>query len=120
MKVVDLKTIPGENVESTIMTPGPVTWQTALQPPDSNIEICQINFGKGVRNKLHTHTDEQILIITAGKGWVATETEKVVVEPGCIVHFAPGEKHWHGALPDSEFSHIFIRLSGTKTTQFEE
>jgi quercetin dioxygenase-like cupin family protein len=31
-----------------------------------------------------------------------------------------GEKHLHGATPDSDFSHIFITGPDNKTTQIEE
>jgi quercetin dioxygenase-like cupin family protein len=51
-----------------------VTRQTLL--PDSKEFNCNVvNFGKGVRNKFHSHDHEQILIVTAGEGIIATETE---------------------------------------------
>ncbi len=31
------------------------------------------------------------------------------VHPGDIVWFPPGEKHWHGAKPDTAMSHIAIQ-----------
>jgi hypothetical protein len=37
------------------------------------------------------------------------EGEPVVyIHPGDIVYFAPGEKHWHGAAPDSFMVHIAV------------
>jgi len=54
-----------------------------------------VNFGKGVRNKLHTHDSEQILIVTAGKGIVATGKEQKTVTAGDVILFSAGEKHWH-------------------------
>jgi quercetin dioxygenase-like cupin family protein len=43
--------------------------------------------------KLHSHTSEQVLIVTKGRGIVATETEQVKVGPGAVIVFASGEKH---------------------------
>jgi quercetin dioxygenase-like cupin family protein len=84
-----------------------VTLQTLL-PESEDYDINIVNFGKGVRNRLHVHDCEQILIVTAGKGIVATETEQQTVTPGDVIYFAAGEKHWHGATEDSAFSHIYI------------
>ena len=120
MKVIKVDEVSAEKIESPLFTPGIGTLQTVLKPPESDIEVMQVNFGKGVRNKFHAHTTDQILIITSGEGWVATETEKIRVKPGDVVHFSAGEKHWHGATEDSEFSHLFLRLPGSETTQLEE
>jgi quercetin dioxygenase-like cupin family protein len=41
-----------------------------------------VNFGRGVRNKFHAHESDQILIVTAGTGIVATEHEQKTVAVG--------------------------------------
>ena len=33
------------------------------------------------------------------------------IHPGDVVWFAPGEKHWHGACPDTAMTHIAIQES---------
>jgi quercetin dioxygenase-like cupin family protein len=63
--------------------------------------------------------DDQILIVTAGKGTVASEKEEKVVTVGEVVLFPAGEKHWHGTTKDSEFSHIVVTKAGSPTTQQE-
>jgi quercetin dioxygenase-like cupin family protein len=73
-----------------------------------------------VRNKFHSHSDEQILIITSGKGIIATETEQKDITEGDIVIIPANEKHWHGATKDSEFSHIYISKPESKLTQLED
>lgn len=120
MKAIKVNQVPEEKIESPLFTPGVATIQSFLKPPESDVELMKVNFGKGVRNKFHAHTTDQILIITGGKGWVATEKEKILVESGDVVLFSAGEKHWHGATEDSEFSHFFVRLPGSETTQLEE
>lgn len=32
--------------------------------------------------------------------------------PGDVVNIAPGVKHWHGAAPDSWFSHLALEVPG--------
>ena len=79
-----------------------------------------MNFGKGVRNKFHAHDCEQILVVTSGKGVIATEAEDELVVVGDIVIIPAGEKHWHGATRDSEFSHLYVTRLGSKMTQLEK
>jgi quercetin dioxygenase-like cupin family protein len=89
---------------------GKVTTQPLLEEAHkgNKIQIMIINFAPGARNKLHTHVTEQILIVTEGKGIVATKTEEHVVTPGMIIYISPCEEHWHGATNDSTFTHLSI------------
>ncbi len=75
-----------------------------------------VSFPPGTRNRFHVHDHEQILYIIEGKGIVATEKEERVVAQGDIVLISAGENHWHGAAPDSTFSHLYITKGETKTT----
>jgi len=34
---------------------------------------------------------------------------------GDVIHIPAGERHWHGATDDSEFAHIVITRSGSRT-----
>ena len=119
MRVVSMRNVDKETFDSTLFTGPDVTRQTLL--PDSKEYNCNVvNFGKGVRNKFHSHDHEQILIVTAGEGIIATETEEKMITVGDIVLIPAGEKHWHGATADSEFAHIFVSKLGTRLTQLEE
>jgi quercetin dioxygenase-like cupin family protein len=91
-----------------------------LIPEGGDYHMNVVNFGRGVRNKFHVHDSDQILIITKGRGVVATEEEQRVVSVGDIVLFPAGEKHWHGAAENSEFSHIYITKAGAETTQVQD
>ena len=64
--------------------------------------------------------DLNLYIVNFGKGIVATEKENRVVTIGDIVVFPAGEKHWHGATEDSEFSHIVITKGGVKFAPAED
>jgi len=120
MKVIKIDQVPKTPRVSPIFT-GPVTMQSLVDPDLSKrFLIQQVNFDKGVRNKLHTHTIEQALIVTEGKGIVATEKEEITVGPGDIIFIPAGEKHWHGAAEGFTFSHIYVMSPESETTQVEE
>jgi quercetin dioxygenase-like cupin family protein len=68
-----------------------------------------VTFEPGARSAWHTHPAGQILIVTAGTGWVQEEGgEKREIKPGDVIWTPPGVKHWHGATPASSVSHIAI------------
>ena len=119
MKVVNMNKVSKEVFVNSIFTGREVTRQVLL-PESKEYVVNIINFGKGVRNKFHAHEYEQILIVTEGKGVVATEKEEKVVTVGDIVLIPAGEKHWHGSGGDSDFSHIFVIKPGSKVTQLED
>ena len=119
MHVVRIDDVPKIPRKSTLFTSEQVTAQPLI-PEGGDFTMNVVNFGMGVRNKFHVHESDQILIVTAGKGVVATEQEQRVVSVGDIILFPAGEKHWHGATEDSEFSHIYITKADSKTTQVED
>ena len=120
MKVMKMAQAAKESSPSPLFT-GPVTMQDYVGPDQSKrFMIRQVNFSKGVRNKFHTHTIEQILIVTEGKGIVATDQEEIAVGPGDIIFIPAGEKHWHGADPGSTFSHLYVMSPDSKTNQVEK
>jgi quercetin dioxygenase-like cupin family protein len=114
MKVIKTAEVSNENVVSPLFTGYDVTRQILL-PESQEFNINIVNFGKGVRNKFHTHDSEQVLIVTAGKDIAATEMEERVVSIGDVILFQAGEKHWHGATEDSEFSHLYVTRCGSET-----
>ena len=121
MKVLKPDQIPAESTNSPLFTGGPVTRQTLLTPEMSNnFNLAIINFSTDTRNKMHTHSSDQVLFVSAGKGIIATETRQEVISVGDVVHITQEEKHWHGATPDSSFSHIALTAKGSTTTQVEE
>ena len=120
-KVLKPNEIPAESANSPLFTGGAVTRQPLLTPEMSNnFSLGVVNFSAGARNKMHTHSSDQVLFVTAGKGIIATETHQEVISVGDVVHIPAEEKHWHGATPDSSFSHIALTAKGSTTTQVEE
>ncbi len=121
MKVIKIADVPKQPSATAKLFTGPATSQVIIGPELSkNFLIRQVNFGRGVRNKFHSHSIEQVLIVTEGKGIVATDKEEITVGPGDVVFIAAGEKHWHGATKGATFSHIYVMSPGQKTTQLED
>jgi quercetin dioxygenase-like cupin family protein len=120
MKVMKMSQAAKEPNPSPMFT-GPVTMQNYVGTDLSQrFMIRQVNFDRSVRNKFHTHTIEQVLIVTEGKGIVATEKEEITVVTGDIIFIPAGEVHWHGAAPGNTFSHLYVMSPESKTTQVEK
>jgi quercetin dioxygenase-like cupin family protein len=69
-----------------------------------------VTFEPGARTAWHTHPLGQTLIVTAGCGRVQREGGPIeAIRPGDVVWFPPGEKHWHGASPETAMTHIAIQ-----------
>lgn len=119
MRVIRMDSVAKESFESPLFT-GPEVSRQVLLPDSKEFNVNIVNFGKGVRNKFHAHNSEQVLIVTSGRGYIATETEKVEIAVGDVVLIPAGEKHWHGADEDSKFSHIYVSRLGSELTQLED
>ena len=119
MQVIKMNAVAKQSFESSLFT-GPEVSRQTLLPDSKEYNVNIVNFGKGVRNKFHSHDSEQVLIITSGNGYIATETEKIAITVGDVVLIPAGEKHWHGAAEDSEFSHIYVSRLGSELTQLED
>ncbi len=96
--------------------------QSYLAPISSKqLGVFNVTFEPGCRNNWHIHHAKngggQILICVAGKGFYQ-EWDKPARElyPGDVVNIAAGVKHWHGAAPDSWFSHLAIEVPGEETS----
>lgn len=88
---------------------GPADWFTGtvridplFQAPDpARVAGASITFEPGARTAWHTHPPGQTLIVTVGCGRVQREGGPIEeIRPGDVVWFPPGEKHWHGVVPD--------------------
>jgi len=97
---------------------GPADWFTGavrvdplFEAPDpGRVAGANVTFEPGARTAWHTHPLGQTLIVTSGCGRVCREGSPVeVIQPGDVIWFAPGEKHWHGATPTTAVTHIAIQ-----------
>ena len=94
---------------------GRVESQDPLGEASAHLRMTEITFRDGARNKLHTHETDQVLLVTAGEGIVATEREEHEIAAGDLALIPAGERHWHGACPGKDMTHWSI-LGPGKTT----
>lgn len=123
VKVVKMSEVPREppgEARSASLFTGPDVAVQRLAPDSRDYSVNVVSFGKGVRNKLHTHDCDQVLIVTSGKGIVATGSKEYPVVEGDVIFIPAGEKHWHGATSDSAFAHISLTRPGSKMAQLEK
>src|ERR1700690_2840547 len=109
---------------------GPVEWFTGavridplISPPDpARVAGALVTFEPGARTAWHTHPLGQTLIVMAGLGRVQRWGDPVdEIRQGDVVWIPLGQKHWHGAAPNSSMTHIAIteQLDG-KTVEWME
>jgi quercetin dioxygenase-like cupin family protein len=107
-----------KRIGSQASVKGPADWFTGTVRIDplfdaeapSRMSAGSVTFEPGARSAWHTHPLGQVLIITAGSGWVQREGSPIEeVHPGDVIRFEPGEKHWHGATPITAFTHTALQ-----------
>ena len=96
--------------------------QSYLAPlSTAQVGIYNVTFEPGCRNNWHIHHAKsgggQILVCVAGCGYYQ-EWGKPAQElhPGDVVNIPVGVRHWHGAAPDSWFSHLAVEVPGDETS----
>lgn len=85
------------------------------------VGIFNVTFEPGCRNNWHIHHAKsgggQILVCVAGRGYYKEEgKEAIEMRPGDCINIAAEVKHWHGAAPDSWFSHLAVEVPGEETS----
>lgn len=122
MRVLKIGDLPEKPMDSATPLPGwtggPVsrTRQAIIGDGQSENFRCNVvNFRQGATTGWHVHDCDQILIVTAGRGLVATESEQREIAPGDVVHIRAGERHWHGASAQSPLSHITVTAAGSQS-----
>ena len=97
---------------------GPADWFTGTVRIDplftasapARVAGASVTFEPGARTAWHTHPLGQTLIVLFGRGRAQREGGPIEeIRPGDVVWFAPGEKHWHGAAPNTAMQHIAIQ-----------
>jgi quercetin dioxygenase-like cupin family protein len=115
----------------TASSVGPSDWFTGavrIDPlfsaePPGRTSGAHVTFEPGARTAWHTHPAGQTLIVTFGRGRVQREGSPLEeVRAGDVVWFPAGEKHWHGAAPNTAMGHIAIQesIDGTAVNWMEK
>ena len=92
-------------------------------PAPARVSGAVVTFEPGARTAWHTHPLGQTLMVTAGFGRVQRWDGPIEeIQPGDVVWFPPGEKHWHGASPTTALTHIAVQeqLDGKNVEWMEQ
>ncbi len=98
------------------------TGQSYLAPVSGEqVGIFNVTFEPGCRNNWHIHHADkgggQILICVGGRGYYQEwGKDAVEMQPGDCINIPAGVKHWHGAAPDSWFSHLAVEVPGENSS----
>ena len=81
------------------------------------VAVSNVTFEPGCRNNWHVHKATkgggQTLVCVGGRGYYQEwGKEPVELHSGDAINIPAGVKHWHGAAPDSWFSHLAIGVPG--------
>lgn len=96
--------------------------QSYLAPISTDqIGIFNVTFEPECRNNWHVHHADdgggQILVCVGGRGYYQEwGAQPIELLPGDRVNIPAGVKHWHGAAPDSWFSHLAVEVPGTNAS----
>jgi len=85
------------------------------------VKIYNVTFEPKCRNNWHVHRATQgggqMLIAVGGRGYYQEwGKEPIEMNPGDVINIPANVKHWHGAAPDSWFSHLAIEIDGNNTS----
>lgn len=87
----------------------------------TQVKMFNVTFEPKCRNNWHIHhaktSGGQMLIAIGGRGYYQEwGKEPIEMKPGDVINIPANVKHWHGAAPDSWFSHIAVEIEGVETT----
>ncbi|MEM3040935.1 MAG: cupin domain-containing protein [Nitrososphaerota archaeon] len=109
MKVIKLSEIP--SIPSSAGTIGGDLYIKTLVDESTgakDFKVAIATFPRGVRSKVHIHDFDQVHLVLSGRGIIADEKQEVIFTEGMLAFIPAGERHWHGATEDSEFTHLSI------------
>lgn len=95
--------------------------QSYLAPVSTEqVPIFNVTFAPACRNNWHIHRAKsgggQMLICVGGRGYYQEWGKNAIeMNPGDCINIPANVKHWHGAAPDSWFSHLAVEINGEET-----
>ncbi len=110
MEIKRRGSVPTRRVPASYFT-GTV-WQDPIieAPEPARLRAVVVMFEPGARTAWHTHPLGQTLYVTAGTGRFQTFGEPIqTIGAGDVIWIPPGEKHWHGAGPETMMTHIAMQ-----------
>ena len=89
------------------------------------INLYRVTFQPKARTAWHFHSGLQLLLVIEGSCRLQKEGEPIQeIQAGGAACIGPGEKHWHGASPGGQMTHLALNIDASttwfsKVTDFE-
>lgn len=84
---------------------------------ESDSRVYNVTFAPRSRNNWHSHKYGQVLLCTDGIGFYKEKGKAARrLQPGDVVEIPAETIHWHGAAPDSQFSHVGFTSKASQNT----
>ena len=110
MKVIPVGSVPSRYPPDAYFTGRVVRTPIIEAEEPARLRAVVVAFEPGARTAWHTHPLGQTLHVTFGSGLAQVWGEPVqTIRAGDTVWIPPGEKHWHGAGPDTAMTHIAMQ-----------
>jgi quercetin dioxygenase-like cupin family protein len=123
MKIITCGSVPSAVGPDSYFTGGVRIDPIISAEAPARLRAASVSFEPGARTHWHTHPLGQTLYVTSGAGRVQIWGEPIrEIRAGDTVWFSPGEKHWHGAGPDTAMTHIAMQeaLDGSPVDWLEK
>jgi quercetin dioxygenase-like cupin family protein len=76
------------------------------------LDVAIVTLSPGGVTPPHVHLGGQVIVVTAGRGFIEVEGQRTEVGEADVIICPPGELHTHGALGDRSFSHLTVTTGG--------
>ena len=91
-----------------------MTARAAADDTGTPVHVYRVVFEEGARTNWHIHSGPQWLFIVEGRIRVQVAGgASMDLAAGDAAVFAPGEKHWHGAVPGDRGVHLAVNVNVT-------
>ncbi|MCX8192145.1 MAG: AraC family ligand binding domain-containing protein [Nitrososphaerales archaeon] len=74
----------------------------------TSVTVGMSIYGRGMFAPAHTHSGEEIIVVTHGRGIFRGKEGEVVATPGTVLIFSPGEEHSLENRESTTLEFIFI------------
>jgi quercetin dioxygenase-like cupin family protein len=110
MEIRAAGTVPSKRASPDSFTGN--VWQDPIieAPAPARVRAGRVSFEPGARTAWHTHPLGQTLHVLSGVGRIQVWGGPMrIIRAGDTVWIPPGEKHWHGAGPDTGMVHLALQ-----------
>jgi quercetin dioxygenase-like cupin family protein len=114
MKIFRAADAPLSPADSKTFTGPARTARIAADDTGTTVHVYRVVFERSARTNWHIHSGPQWLFIVEGRVRVQTAGGVAMdLDTGDVAVFAPGEKHWHGAVPGERGVHLAVNVNLT-------